>query len=157
MKLTGPIKLTDAFKQATDDQDKVVQPEETVARVKGKMATMDLKILEQTIRIDNGRLDIPVFFSTCGHDAREVIGTRKQMGKGATPTQAEASAVMELVERFSFFSFYKNADHTKRCTYDQVADRARSENDDVPAAHLTRAGRGAYRAGPGHRRHCSGR
>ena len=31
------------------------------------------------------------------------IGT----GKVATPEQAEASAVMELAERFSFFSFYK--------------------------------------------------
>jgi len=124
MKHTGPIELTDAFKQATDDQDKIVPPEETVASVKKKLAALDLHILEETIRIDNGRLDIPVFFSTCGHDAREVIGTKKQMGKGATPAQAEASAVMELVERFSFFSFYKNHTHTQRCTYEHVADRA---------------------------------
>jgi len=61
------------------------------------------------MRIDNGRLDIPVYFSICGQDAYKVIGTKKQMGKGATPHQSEASAVMELAERFSFFSFYKNS------------------------------------------------
>ena len=124
MKRTGPIVLTDAIKQATDDQDKTLPPEKTVAMVKERMNAIQLKILDRTMRIDNGRLDIPVFFSTCGHDARAVIGTKKQMGKGATPTQAEASAVMELVERFSFFSFYKNQDHTRLGTYEQFADEA---------------------------------
>jgi ribosomal protein S12 methylthiotransferase accessory factor len=124
MKFTGPINLKDAIKKVTDDQDKILQPEETVSMVKARMNDIDLKILDQTIRIDNGRLDIPVFFSTCGHDARAVIGTTKQMGKGATPAQAEASAVMELVERFSFFSFYQNQDHTQLGTYDQFANEA---------------------------------
>jgi ribosomal protein S12 methylthiotransferase accessory factor len=124
MKLTGPIKLSDAFKQATDDQDKVLPPEQTVARIKQKLATLDMEILERTVRIDNGRLDIPVYFSTCGHDARAVIGTAKQMGKGATPIQAEASAVMELVERFSFFSFYQNRAHTRLATRPQIGDQA---------------------------------
>jgi ribosomal protein S12 methylthiotransferase accessory factor len=124
MKRTGPVVIADAIKQATDDQDKSIKPEQTVAMVKGKMKAMDLKILERTMRIDNGRLDIPVFFSTCGHDAQAVIGTKKQMGKGATPTQAEASAIMELVERFSFFSFYKNQAHTRLGTYGQMGDEA---------------------------------
>ena len=139
MKRTGRIVLKDALKQATDDQDKVLQPEQTLARVKQMMKSMDLKILDRTLRIDNGRLDIPVFFSTCGHDARSVIGTQKQMGKGATPAQAEASAVMELAERFSFFSFYKNRDHTQLGTYEQFADEAiefdriaKSVHDDSP-------------------------
>ena len=34
------------------------------------------------------------------------------MGKGGTPDQSEASAVMELAERFSFFSFVKNEDNS---------------------------------------------
>jgi ribosomal protein S12 methylthiotransferase accessory factor len=124
MKRTGPIKMTDAIKRATDDQDKVMRPEQTVAVVKQRMKAMELNILDRTMRIDNGRLDIPVFFSTCGHDAQAVIGTKKQMGKGATTAQAEASAVMELAERFSFFSFYTNRDHTRFGTYDQFAGEA---------------------------------
>jgi len=86
----------------------VLRPEETVRRFKEKLKEVDLDILEETVRIDNGRLDIPVYFSLCGQDALRIIGTKKQMGKGGSPHQAEASAVMELVERFSFFSFYKN-------------------------------------------------
>ena len=102
------IVLKDAFKGYTLDLDKLVPPEETVRHFKDKLETVNLDILEDTTRIDNGRLDIPVYFSLCGRDAEDVIGTKKQMGKGGTPEQAEASAVMELVERFSFFSFCKN-------------------------------------------------
>lgn len=102
------IILKDAFKKFTLDQDKILPPQETVTRFKEKLRTIDLDILEYTVRIDKGRLNIPVYFSTCGKDAVNIIGTKKQMGKGATPEQAEASAVMELAERFSFFSYVKN-------------------------------------------------
>jgi ribosomal protein S12 methylthiotransferase accessory factor len=103
--------LNDAFKRFTLDQDKVMSPEQTVRRFKEKLKKVNLDILDYTVRIDNGRLDIPVYFSSCGKDAIKVIGTNKQMGKGATPQQAEASAVMELAERFSFFSFCENPEN----------------------------------------------
>jgi ribosomal protein S12 methylthiotransferase accessory factor len=105
------VVLKDAFKRYTHDQDKILTPEETVRRFKEKLKEVNLDILEQTIRIDNGRLDIPIYFSVCGKDAESVIGTKKQMGKGGTPAQSEASAVMELAERFSFFSFCKNPEN----------------------------------------------
>jgi len=106
--LSKEIVLKDAFKGYTLDQDKILTPEETVRRFKDRLQEVDGDILEKTVRIDNGRLDIPVFFSVCGRDAEQIIGTKKQMGKGGTPAQAEASAVMELAERYSFFSFSKN-------------------------------------------------
>lgn len=109
--MTYKIQLNDAKKGYTYDQDKVMSPKETVATFKEKSARLNLDILSTTRRIDNGRLDIPVFFSECGADAKSVIGTNKQMGKGGTPEQSEASAVMELAERFSFFSFVKNEDN----------------------------------------------
>ena len=105
------VVLKDAFKRYTFDQDKISTPEETVQRFREKLKSVGLDILEETVRIDNGRLDIPIYFSVCGKDAREIIGTRKQMGKGGTPHQSEASAVMELAERFSFFSFCKDPDN----------------------------------------------
>ena len=109
--MSHKVVLSDAFKRYTLDQEKIFSPEETVRRFKEKLERIDLDILEKTIRIDNGRLDIPVFFSVCGRDAVDIIGTKKQMGKGGTPQQSEASAVMELAERFSFFSFWKNDDN----------------------------------------------
>jgi ribosomal protein S12 methylthiotransferase accessory factor len=105
------IELKDAYKGYTHDQDKLFPPEETVRRFREKLKKIDLDILERTVRIDNGRLDIPVFFSVCGKDAADTIGKNKQMGKGGTPEQAEASAVMELAERFSFFSFWKKSNN----------------------------------------------
>lgn len=103
--------LQDAFKTFTHDQDKAVPPDETLRRFRQRLAAVQLDLLKDTVRIDNGRLGIPVYLSRCGQDAQRVIGTRKQMGKGATPQQAEASAVMELAERFSFFSFIQNSSH----------------------------------------------
>lgn len=108
MSFDSPYTLTDTMKGFTLDQDKTISPQQTVKRFKERLKKINLDILKGTVRIDNGRLDIPVFFSRCGKDAVGVIGTKQQMGKGATPSQAEASAVMELAERFSFFSFYKN-------------------------------------------------
>lgn len=122
--MTHKIILNDAFKRFTIDQDKILPPEETVRRFKEKLKKVDLDILEETIRIDNHRLDIPIYFSSCGRDALAVIGTKKQMGKGATPLQAEASAVMELAERFSFFSYCKNSDNFFVDTYRNLQDSA---------------------------------
>ncbi len=118
------IILKDAFKAYTRDQDKTLPPEETVRRFKEKLKEIDLDILEETRRIDNGRLDIPVYFSHCGQDAMAVTGTRKQMGKGASPEQAEASAVMELAERFSFFSFTRNPAHFFTDTHHNLRGKA---------------------------------
>ena len=118
------ITLNDAYKQFTLDQDKILPPEETVKRFKAKLKKIDLDILKSTIRIDNGRLNIPIYFSTCGKDATAVIGTKKQMGKGGTPRQAEASAVMELAERFSFFSFAANPDNFFIDKYTNVKEDA---------------------------------
>ena len=118
------ITLNDAYKRFTVDQDKIYPPQETVKRFREKLQKIDLDILKSTIRIDNGRLDIPVYFSTCGEDAAAVIGTKKQMGKGGTPEQAEASAVMELAERFSFFSFVKNPHNFFTEKYTNVKDDA---------------------------------
>ncbi len=142
--MTSKVTLRDAFKHYTLDQDKTLIPEETVRRFKEKLKGLDLDILERTERIDNGRLDIPVYFSVCGRDAHEVIGTKKQMGKGSTSQQSEASAVMELAERFSFFSFFKNRKNflfakykdvqDKALTFGAIADSVHDHSEDLDAA-----------------------
>jgi ribosomal protein S12 methylthiotransferase accessory factor len=143
--MSHKITLKDAYKGYTLDQDKIISPEETVRRFKEKLKRVDLDILERTVRIDTGRLGIPVYFSICGKDALQVIGTKKQMGKGCTPQQSEASAVMELAERFSFFTFSKNPRNFFIDEYDHVKDRAipfemiaLSAHDDTEEAELAK-------------------
>jgi len=115
--------LKDVYKGYTLDLDKAVPPKETVSRFKEKLKTIDLDILENTVRIDNGRLDIPVYISICGTDAEKTVGKKRYMGKGGGPHQAEASAVMELVERFSLFSFSRNPDNFIIEEYGNIRDR----------------------------------
>jgi ribosomal protein S12 methylthiotransferase accessory factor len=103
--MSSSVIIQDCFKAFSHDQDKARTPDETIAWARERLSRVDLKILARTLRIDTGRLGIPVYISLCGPDATRVTGTQKQMGKGATPAQSEASALMELIERFSFFSF----------------------------------------------------
>ena len=105
------IVLKDCLKTFTIDQDKAIRPEDTLARFYAQVNKLDCVIVNEVKRIDNGRLDIPVYFSICGEAASRLTGTKKQMGKGAHPVQAEASACMELAERFSFFAFKNTASH----------------------------------------------
>jgi len=142
--LSHKIQLKDAYKGYTLDQDKICSPEETVRRFKERLRSVNLDILKETVRIDTGRLDIPVYFSVCGRDAEAVTGTRKQMGKGGTPAQSEASAVMELAERFSFFSFWRDSgnfvvDEYRNLTdpaigFEAIARSVHDESGDLDAA-----------------------
>ncbi len=137
--MRATISLKDCYKSYTYDQEKASPPRETIDRVRARLEEIDLDILKETVRIDTGRLGIPIYISRCGSDAVQVIGTQKQMGKGGTPEQSEASALMELVERFSFFSYIRERDFITgtyrdmkeqaipfealaRCFYDQSAD-----------------------------------
>ncbi len=133
--MTYKIQLKDAHKGYTYDQDKIMSPKETVEKFKEKSASLNLDILSRTRRIDNGRLDIPVFFSECGTDAKSVIGTNKQMGKGGTPEQSEASAVMELAERFSFFSFVKDENNFFESTPKALGDDAFDYDQIIKSVH----------------------
>ena len=114
------IRLTPCPKNYSLDQDKAVTPEQTLARVRERLSGLSLSILAETRRIDNGRLGIPVYLSVCGDDARKLLPTRKQMGKGAPPAQAEASALMELIERYGFFSFWQRLPRAVHATWSEA-------------------------------------
>ena len=121
--MSSGIEIKDVYKGYTLDQDKICPPEETLKRVKELLAGLDLKILKKTVRIDHGRLGLPVYISLCGPDTVRLTGTQKQMGKGITAVQAETSALMELVERFSFFSFI-DSDPGFRATHAQAGAKS---------------------------------
>ncbi len=111
------IRLHTCPKGYTTDLDKAVPPEDTVRRVKAALQGNGTTILAETRRVDTGRLDIPVYMSVCGEAAKRIMPTRKQMGKGASPAQAEASALMELVERYSFFSCWEKHQKLNHACY----------------------------------------
>ncbi|HET97668.1 MAG TPA: hypothetical protein ENN98_03035, partial [Desulfurivibrio alkaliphilus] len=116
----APITYGDCLKSYTYDQDKVCTPGETITKLKQRLAEVKLDILNDVRRVDSGRLDIPVYFSVCGREAFEVIRNKKQLGKGCTPAQSQASACMELIERFSFFSFRQNPANFIRATHAEL-------------------------------------
>ena len=129
--------LKDCFKACSFDLDKARPPQETVVRVREIFSRYGADILADIRRIDSGRLGIPVYMSLCGSRAREVMPTRKQMGKGASAIQAEASALMELAERFSYFTFWADESRFEHLTWSQARRRFGAEL--VPIGHLLRS------------------
>ena len=117
------ITLASCPKGYTRDLDKTMSPAQTIARVRERLNSSRLDILSKTHRVDVGRLGIPVFLSVCGADARRIMPTRKQMGKGSSAEQAEASALMELMERFAFFSFWEDLPHMVSATWSEAEAR----------------------------------
>ncbi len=114
------IEIHSRTKGYTRDLDKVCPPEETVTRARTALAAHGRHVLAEAKRIDTGRLGIPVYMSICGDDAKNVMPTRKQMGKGASPAQAEASALMELVERYSYFSFWSDENNFQSMSWSEA-------------------------------------
>jgi ribosomal protein S12 methylthiotransferase accessory factor len=114
------FKLQPCPKQYNQDLDKAIPPAETVQRVQKALAQYGTGILQETRRVDTGRLGIPVYLSVCGEQAQRIMPSRKQMGKGASQEQAQASALMELAERFSLFSFLDTQERQGRYTWTQA-------------------------------------
>ena len=116
----SPIRLKSCPKNYTLDLDKARSPEETFADVSRRLKNSGLDIFAGARRVDCGRLGIPVYLGLCGQDAREVLPTRKQMGKGSSAAQARASALMEVMERYAFFSFFERRPNFARATWQEA-------------------------------------
>jgi len=102
-KLHSNITISSCPKKHHRGLDKAVPPAETVRNVNDILRRIDLDLVKEIMRIDSGRLDIPVYVCEAGKDCN--TPTRRSMGKGPTPDQSAASALMELVERFSHANF----------------------------------------------------
>ncbi|NDY42496.1 tetratricopeptide repeat protein [Dissulfurirhabdus thermomarina] len=126
--------LHDSYKESGAGYDKVCTPEETLRWVRERFRRAGLPVLRDVERIDKGRLGIPVYVSLYAAEATRLTGTAKQMGKGATPAQAECSAVMELVERYSLFSFLREG-RRPLARWSEVDGRAVSKEDLFRALH----------------------
>ncbi len=124
LKFPSNFNLSDSLKLLGSTHDKIMSPEDTIKIFKQRSKSADLEILQQTRRIDNNRLGIPVYFSICTEKAETLLNTKKQMGKGATPILAEASAIMELVERFNIYSFINNHKGFINADYGKVKKQA---------------------------------
>ncbi len=119
------MKLFSCPKNPDSSLDKSLSPAATVERVLARMEELGgkgIRLLGALRRVDTGRLGIPVFMSLYGPEALALVPTRKQMGKGSTPDQARASALMELMERFAFFSYWQQ-EPAAYCTWSEARQR----------------------------------
>ncbi|MGQ9668543.1 MAG: YcaO-like family protein, partial [Desulfosoma sp.] len=63
MILDAHLTLQDCFKTFRHDQEKAKDPQDTVRWVRQRLENLNMDILAKTLRIDTGRLNIPVYIS----------------------------------------------------------------------------------------------
>lgn len=98
--------LRSSLKKYTDVQEKACHPKETIENVLEKLKKIDIPILKEIFRIDNlDRIGVPVYVCKVYEEVGNLLGMSESFGKGITSEQAEASALMELIERYSNFTF----------------------------------------------------
>lgn len=91
------MRLQSCIKKYKKDTHRSLPPEETLSRVESKMPTAGITRVADITDLD--RIGIPVFSSIRPMAARGAISVYN--GKGATPTEARVSAMMEGIERYS--------------------------------------------------------
>ncbi|UCF95130.1 MAG: YcaO-like family protein [Desulfobacterales bacterium] len=124
--LQSRIALTQSPKTHTVGLDKAISPAETIRNIKKVLQGIELELVRDITRIDAGRLDIPVYVCRAGKDCN--TPSPRTMGKGPSPEQSEASALMELVERFSHANFPRPECHLRSTLRDLVGETIPFEN-----------------------------
>jgi ribosomal protein S12 methylthiotransferase accessory factor len=89
--------LTSCIKKYRDDTHRAVPPEETLLAAEAKLPAAGITRVADITNLD--RIGIPVFSSIRPMADRGAISVYN--GKGATPTEARVSAMMEGLERYS--------------------------------------------------------
>jgi ribosomal protein S12 methylthiotransferase accessory factor len=91
------MKLASCIKKYKDDTHRAIPPEETLRRADAKLPAAGITRVADITNLD--RIGIPVFSSIRPMADRGAISVYN--GKGATPTEARVSAMMEGLERYS--------------------------------------------------------
>ncbi len=116
-----PLTLKTSIKGYTFGQDKVVPPEKTIGNATLRLNKMEIPVLENVFRIDNlDRIGIPAFICQINQVLKEQLRLTDSFGKGVIPEQAQASALMEAVERYSCMSFLRQDSNFMVATYSEV-------------------------------------
>ncbi len=127
--------------------DKARSPEETIRWVTERFEEAGADIFQELRRVDKGRLGIPVYISLYGAEGLSVTGNVKQMGKGATEPLAQASALMELAERYSLFRYIRNQanfllaplqEHEDAISAEDLLSSVEDPSEDQEASNLCR-------------------
>lgn len=91
------MRLNSCMKRYKDDTHRAFSPEETLERAASKMPKAGITRVADITDLD--RIGIPVFSSI--RPLAEIGAISVYNGKGATPTEARVSAMMEGIERYS--------------------------------------------------------
>jgi len=91
------MRLASCIKKYKDDTHRAMPPEETLKRAEAKLPAAGITRVANITNLD--RIGIPVFSSIRPMADKGAVSVYN--GKGATPTEAKVSAMMEGLERYS--------------------------------------------------------
>jgi len=117
--------LNSCLKAYTYGQDKACVPEETIEKALASLTQSKATIFSEIVCLDKmDRIGIPAYTCKINQEVAKVLKFEETYGKGITPEQAKASALMELVERYSGFMYLKNTNHFIIAPYKEIKEKA---------------------------------
>ncbi|OKY78689.1 MAG: Ribosomal protein S12 methylthiotransferase accessory factor YcaO [Candidatus Methanohalarchaeum thermophilum] len=117
------LKLKDGIKGYTEGRNKLISPEETIENAKRALNKLKPRVLDNLERIDHyNRVKIPVYVGKLTKEAKRYYQPplTESCGKGINTSESKASALMELIERFSCYSFLQNKNNYKIKTHHEI-------------------------------------
>ncbi|CAD7779087.1 YcaO cyclodehydratase, ATP-ad Mg2+-binding [Candidatus Methanoperedenaceae archaeon GB37] len=117
--------LNSCLKTYTYGQDKACVPEETIEKALASLTQSKATIFSEIVCLDKmDRIGIPAYTCKINQDVAKALKFEETYGKGITPEQAKASALMELIERYSGFMYLKNTNHFIIAPYKEIKEKA---------------------------------
>lgn len=123
--------LHSSLKTYSYGQDKASAPKETIEKALSRLGQSQTPILANVIRLDTlDRINIAAYITKVLPEIAKIVGFKETYGKGITEEESKASALMELVERYSGFMYLKDREHFAISPYDKIKEKA------LPLANL---------------------
>ncbi len=104
--------------------ERAFPPSVTIERALQKLLASENPILEKIYRIDHlDRVGIPVYRAETTKEVSSKLGLKESFGKGLTADQAKASALMELVERYSIYDFLERKEEFQIHSFSEALNK----------------------------------
>jgi ribosomal protein S12 methylthiotransferase accessory factor len=115
--------IKNSFKNFNQGMQKVCAPDDTFRAALKKLRNMKIPILDKYYRMSQPA-GIPQYRFIGTEYYKQIVGTSGANGKGPSDSQALASGIMELIERYSCFKYIYNYKDVpiKLCLFDDLDD-----------------------------------
>jgi ribosomal protein S12 methylthiotransferase accessory factor len=117
--MSSILELNDAIKNYNCAESKLIHPKKTIKKIKEIYANSKIDVFNKIEKINNDE-DFYRYRCIGGRGLIKYRSKGSTYGKGITSEQAMASGLMELAERYSFYTFINTKENFIKASYSDI-------------------------------------